>query len=107
MGQLQEKHGITLLGNTPPGTCPMCAVKHDPAMPHNQQSLAYQYKFYDLHGRFPTWADAMAHCSDEIKAQWREALAEHGIVVTPEGQLVEEIGEIEITITTREEAETE
>lgn len=96
MGQLQEKHGITLLGNTPPGTCQMCAVAHDPEMPHNQQSLAYQYKFYDQHGRFPTWADAMAHCSDEVKAQWREALAEHGIIVGEEPQA--EVGEIEITI---------
>ncbi|MEA4901889.1 hypothetical protein [Desulfitobacterium sp.] len=101
MGQLQEKHGMTLLGNTPPGTCPMCAVAHDPEMPHNQQSLAYQYKFYDQHGRFPTWADAMAHCSDEVKAQWREALAEHGIIVGEEPQAEGE--EIEITITIGEE----
>lgn len=68
MGMLKEKHGFILLGQTPDGTCPMCAVKHDPEMPHNQQSLAYQYKFYDEHGRWPTWHDAMEHCSKEIKA---------------------------------------
>ncbi len=86
MGHLKEKHGMTLLGNTPPGTCPMCAVTHDPEMPHNLQSLAYQYKFYDIHGRWPTWADAMAHCSDEIKAYWCSALAERGIVVDEENE---------------------
>jgi hypothetical protein len=81
MGQLQEKHGLTLLGNVPPGTCPECAVKHDPEMPHNQQSLAYQYKFYDKHGRWPTWADAMAHCSAETKAYWIAELKKRGVEV--------------------------
>ena len=84
MGQFKEKHGITLLGNTPPGTCSHCAVKHEPDMPHNQQSLAWQYKYYDVHGRFPTWADAMAHCTPEVQAMWAEALKEHGIEVIPE-----------------------
>lgn len=81
MGHLNEKHGLTLLGNTPPGTCPECATAHAPEMPHNQQSLAYQYKFYDRCGRWPTWADAMAHCAPEVRAQWVEALKEHGITV--------------------------
>lgn len=66
------------------GTCPECATAHDPAMPHNQQSLFYQYSFYNEHGRWPTWADAMAHCTDEVKAAWTEALAEHGIKVEEE-----------------------
>jgi hypothetical protein len=81
MGVLKEKHGMTLLGNTPPGTCPMCATKHDPELPHNQQSLTWQYKFYDQNGRWPTWKDAMDHCPDDIKTQWIEALKEHGVEV--------------------------
>lgn len=81
MGYLKDRHGFTMLGNTPPGTCPMCAVKHDPAQPHNQQSLAYQYKFYDAHGRWPTWNDAMEHCSEEVKELWRSALKERGVDV--------------------------
>jgi hypothetical protein len=96
MGHLKEKHGVKLLENTQPGVCPMCAVTHDPEMPHDQQSLAYQYKFYDQYGRWPTWADAIAHCSEEVKAIWREALAEHGIIVGEEPQA--EVGEIEITL---------
>ena len=81
MGYLKERCGLTLLGNTPPGTCHMCAEKHNPEEPHNQQSLTYQYKFYDQHGRWPTWKDAMEHCSDEAKAQWIEALKERGVEV--------------------------
>lgn len=51
MGYLKDIHGMTLLGNVPEGTCPECAVPHDPEQPHNRDSLAYQYKFYDQHGR--------------------------------------------------------
>jgi len=71
-----------ILGITPKGTCTECATKHAPEQPHNQQSLTYQYKFYDKHGRWPTWADAMKHCPEEIKNYWVEALKEHGIEVT-------------------------
>lgn len=67
MGFLKEKHGITMIGKAPEGTCPECAVKHDPWQPHNKDSLTYQYKFYDEHGRLPTWEDAMAHCDEDIK----------------------------------------
>lgn len=89
MGYLNERHGMTLFGRTPPGTCPLCAVAHEPGQPHNMDSLAYQYKFYDEHGRWPTWADAMAHCSEEVKGYWRAALEERGVDVgeKKEGQL--------------------
>jgi len=70
-----------ILGNTPEGTCPECATKHEPEQPHNQQSLTYQYKFYDKHGRWPAWADAMEHCPEEIKSFWVEELKERGIEV--------------------------
>lgn len=72
---------FVILGKVPDGTCPECATKHEPEQPHNQQSLAYQYKFYDQHGRFPTWKDAMEHCTDEIKTFWVEELKKHGIEV--------------------------
>lgn len=80
MGFLKEVHGMTLLGRVPDGTCPECAVKHDPDQPHNRDSLTYQYKFYDKHGRWPTWEDAMAHCTDGIKEFWKNALAEKGVI---------------------------
>lgn len=28
MGFLNERHGMMLVGRTPPGTCPVCAVNH-------------------------------------------------------------------------------
>lgn len=62
-----------------PGVCQECAVDHDPSLPHNKHSLFYQYKFYNDHGRWPTWEDAMAHCTDEVKDYWKKALAEHGV----------------------------
>jgi hypothetical protein len=64
-----------------PDTCPECGVAHDPRNPHNQQSLFYQYKFYNDTGRWPTWEDAMAHCSDTTKKLWAEQLKKHGIEV--------------------------
>ncbi len=64
-----------------PDVCQECAEKHDPAQPHNKASLYYQYSFYAKHGRFPTWADAMAHCSEEIQQAWKAELKEHGIEV--------------------------
>lgn len=64
--------------------CPECAVVHEPSMPHNQQSLFWQYNFREKMGRWPTWNDAMAHCEPEMRKKWIEALAEHGITVKEE-----------------------
>lgn len=65
----------------PPDACPECAVKHESSAPHNQQSLAYQFHFYNEHGRWPTWKDAMAHCSEPTKAAWIRELEKLGITV--------------------------
>ncbi len=81
MGVLKDIHGITMLGRAPEGTCEMCGVQHDPTLPHNRDSLMYQYKFYDQHGRFPSWADAMEHCDEEMKRLWTESLEQRGIDV--------------------------
>ena len=81
MGYLKERHGITMLKKTPEGTCPECATVHDPRYPHNKDSLAYQYKFYDQHGRWPTWKDAMAHCDEAMKEAWIELLREKEVEV--------------------------
>lgn len=55
-------------------TCPVCAVQHPPEQPHNAQSLYYQYRFYGLRGRWPTWADAIAHCMPAVRARWEAEL---------------------------------
>lgn len=68
----------------PPGTCPECATKHEAEQPHNAQSMFYQYAFYGQHGRWPTWADAMQHCSAEIQQHWIKELEKYGISITAE-----------------------
>lgn len=62
-----------------PGACKICAVKHNPAEPHDRDSLYYQNRFRKKYKRFPTWADAMAHCSQPVKARWRAKLIEKGV----------------------------
>lgn len=64
-----------------PGVCQQCAVDHDPQIPHDRQSLTYQYSFYAQHGRWPTWVDAMAHCPEEVKREWLSALRAAGVEV--------------------------
>jgi hypothetical protein len=61
--------------------CPECAVEHTPEEPHNQQSLTWQYSFFGRIGRWPTWADAMAHCSEPIQAAWRSELSKAGVQI--------------------------
>ncbi len=73
---VEEKHfAMTLL---PPGSevCQECAVDHPHDQPHNQQSLYYKYAFFAKHDRWPTWTDAMRHCTPEVRAQWRPLLVE-------------------------------
>jgi hypothetical protein len=59
--------------------CQECAVDHKTTEPHNQQSLFWQYRFYGEHGRWPTWHDAMAHCSQETKDIWIRELQKRGV----------------------------
>jgi len=50
-----------------PNVCQLCGFDHEPPAPHNYQSLYYKYRFLKDHDRWPTWADACAHCSDKMK----------------------------------------
>lgn len=64
-----------------PGRCPECATVHAPEDPHNKRSLYYQMRFGHEHGRWPTWEDALAHCTPEVQAAWRAELTERGEVL--------------------------
>lgn len=64
-----------------PGLCQVCATKHEADWPHNQQSLYYQVAFWTEHGRYPTWRDAMQHCTAEMQAFWIEELGKLGVKV--------------------------
>lgn len=57
-----------------PDVCQEGAVKHGPREPHDQTSLFYQTKFFMEHNRYPTWADAVSHCADGLKAAWTKEL---------------------------------
>lgn len=65
--------------NTSNGECSQCGVLHHPDEPHNLQSLYYQYAFRAEHDRWPTWVDAMEHCTPETRSLWTEALRERGV----------------------------
>lgn len=80
MGYIKERHGMMLMP-TKPGVCPECGSDHEQDMPHNRDALLYQYTFYDKHGCWPSWADAMAHCPDDVKAAWIRELKLRGIDV--------------------------
>lgn len=62
----------------PKGTCPICAVKHAPELPHNGESIYYACRFYGIRGRWPTWADAVAHCTPEMRSHWETELRRIG-----------------------------
>lgn len=80
----EKKNAMTMLPPRP-DVCQVCAVDHAWDQPHNKQSLYYQYHFHAEHGRWPTWTDAMAHCTPEIQAAWRAGLIEqhkkHGLEI--------------------------
>lgn len=67
-----------------PGTCPVCASRHDRRDPHDRDSLYYQNRFYKKHKRFPTWEDAMSHCDAATQAAFREKLKKQGIITETE-----------------------
>ena len=64
-----------------PGCCRICAAMHKPEEPHEKDSLYYQNRFFKKHRRFPTWEDAMSHCSEDVKAAFREELSRRNIDV--------------------------
>lgn len=76
--------GFRVHGKTPEGTCPDCAVAHPADLPHNQQSLHWQYRFREKHGRWPTWHDAMRHCTAEMKDCWLRELSAAGVDAGPD-----------------------
>ena len=66
-----------------PDLCQTCAARHAPQDPHDPDGLYYQVQFYQEYGRYPTWRDAMAHCSAEVKAAWITELVRAGVVIEP------------------------
>lgn len=59
--------------------CQTCAVDHKPDQPHDATSLYYLTKFKMENNREGTWADAMSHCTPEMKQAWTGHLNNMGI----------------------------
>lgn len=84
---MAEDHSAGRMAILPPapGRCVWCAVDHPPGGPHNFDSLYYHVVFLNTYGRDPTWADALAHCTPELRQHWRVELFSYaGIVVPPD-----------------------
>lgn len=66
--------------------CAECGIEHPAELPHDVTTLQYQYWFRSAEARagraerWPTWRDAMAHCTPNMQAQWTGALYVMGIV---------------------------
>jgi hypothetical protein len=58
--------------------CTTCGRRHDADQPHDAQSLHYQYAFRAEHDRWPTWKDAVAHCTDQVRTAWETELRARG-----------------------------
>lgn len=78
--QPKQTGGMYLLAPRP-DRCQTCASDHEPEEPHNQRSLFYQYSFLADHDRWPTWGDAMAHCSPGMREMWIVELRRMGVKV--------------------------
>jgi hypothetical protein len=66
-----------------PGTCPFCARKHLDIEPHDATSLYYIWTFHSQIGRSPTWADALAHCTADMRLAWERLLREKNAWTEP------------------------
>ncbi|MEW6495328.1 MAG: hypothetical protein AB1589_22850 [Cyanobacteriota bacterium] len=59
--------------------CQCCAFNHPPTEPHNAQTLYYHFWFEAQYNRAPTWADAMAHCSEQVQQKWMSQFIKCGV----------------------------
>src|SRR4051794_22508979 len=67
----------------PMTNCSICAALHKATDPHDAQSAFYQTQFFRIHGRWPTWADAIAHCDPETRSIWESKLRGFGVWTHP------------------------
>lgn len=77
-GRVAEKPSGLMMLPAAPGTCPECARAHAADQPHDAMSLFYQMRFHGTHGRWPCWADAIAHCAPEVRSAWESELRARG-----------------------------
>lgn len=66
-----------------PDRCQVCAADHPASQAHNAQSLYYQTRFQQQHGRSATWADAVAHLPGDVRAMWQAELEKRNAWTEP------------------------
>jgi hypothetical protein len=79
--QLEAHKQVLKLLPPESGMCCECAIAHHRDYPHHANGKYYKYHFHLKHKRLPTWEDAIAHCSEELKELWREHLTSLGVDV--------------------------
>lgn len=78
---MKESMDEIKVGPVLPGACKQCGTMHDPEEPHDRDSLYYKNKFFKKHKRFPTWNDAMEHCTEPVREAYIKRLEKRGIYV--------------------------
>lgn len=62
-----------------PGACPECNADHHVSQAHRWGSDFYMNGFFDKHGVYPTWGDALAHCREDVRMNWEQVLLAQGV----------------------------
>lgn len=69
----------------PEGFCPECGVQHAEALPHDPTTMVFIANFRQkcievgVEPRWPTWRDAMRHCTPQVQDNWTKALEQKGV----------------------------
>ncbi len=60
-----------------PETCQMCGRRHFAHQPHDPTSPLYALNFRSTERRWPSWKDAMSHCSPKMQDYLLRMLRKH------------------------------
>lgn len=63
-------------------TCEQCGRVHSPKDPHDPYTSQYIALFWKTKDRLPTWQDALAHCTETVREEWRGELKRLGKYTT-------------------------
>lgn len=54
--------------------CAICGDDHPENFPHNPFGEQYRVWFLERYGRYPSWDDAMTHCSEDVKLSFKQTM---------------------------------
>jgi hypothetical protein len=64
----------------------VCGAAHELGDAHDWTSVYYMLSFRSTFGRFPTYKDAIAHCTIRKKREWMSAIRRAGGIIQGRGQ---------------------